>query len=338
MITASPSIDSQKSREPARELKFLVPADLVPKIHGWANARLSPDPYADPALGNAYEITSLYFDTPGWHVLRRVGSFARSKYRVRRYDRHGSIFFERKLKTGGRVSKRRTPAAAEELKRLAERDPDRGWSGWWYHRRLLVRELQPVCQIRYRRAAWMMGTPQGALRLTLDDRLRAVAVAEAAFDDSSVGLPLMTGQFILELKFRRDLPALFESLVKEFGLRTQPLSKYRLAASLLGLVGERGAALEASDTPPHPQNGKSHAHFTSGTPPDVAGAHRSADLPVRGFAGLSGPANQAPENSPQAEGLNGSAAKNARSREAKMKLLFAHGHPMPSTSTLCSIG
>ena len=42
----------------------------------------------------------------------------------------------------------------------------------------------------------------------------------------------------LELKFRRQPPLLFKSLVEEFGLNSRPFSKYRLAVARLGLVNE----------------------------------------------------------------------------------------------------
>ena len=110
-IVLSPSIDPQRTRESARELKF-----------------------------------------------HRVGSFGRSKCRIRRYDDHESIFFKRKLKTNGRVSKRRTPATVRDLDRPTGGDPYHGWPGYWYHRCLFARKLRPVCQIRYRRAAWVAAT------------------------------------------------------------------------------------------------------------------------------------------------------------------------------------
>lgn len=238
-IVLSPSIDPQRSREPARELKFLVPRTAAADLHRWACEHLATDAYADPTRGNAYTITSLYYDTPAFQVFHRVGSFGRSKYRIRRYDDHESIFFERKLKTNGRVSKRRTSATVQDLDRLTDGDPYRGWPGYWYHRRLLARKLRPVCQIRYRRAAWVAATPEGPIRLTLDDNLRALAISDAVFDDSSDGVPLLAEQFVLELKYRNEPPALFKEMIHEFALDTQPVSKYRLAVSMLGLVPKR---------------------------------------------------------------------------------------------------
>jgi len=241
----SPSIDARRHQEPACELKILVPRPLASEIHCWALQHLEPDPYANPDEGNTYSITSLYFDTPKFHVFRRVGSFGRSKYRIRRYDGHENIFFERKLKTNGRVSKRRTTATAQDLQRLSEGGADRSWLGFWYHRRLLARELRPVCQIRYRRAAWLAATPAGPLRLTLDDKISAVPISQPAFDDSSAGHNLLVEDVVLELKFRNELPALFKVLTQKFGLSPQPVSKYRLATAALGLVQEAAGTTNA---------------------------------------------------------------------------------------------
>ncbi len=235
-VAVSPSTDGRRNREPVRELKFLVSRVLGAEIHRWAGRHLAPDPYADPSRGNTYTITSLYFDTAEFHVFRRVGSFARSKYRIRRYDDHGRIFLERKLKTNGRVSKRRTPASLEDLNVLSEAYPERAWGGFWYHRRLLARQLRPVCQIHYRRAAWMAPNLHEPFRLTLDEGIGALATAQAAFDDTSTGLALLSDKVVVEIKFRQEPPALGKLLLQEFALQPRAVSKYRLAATALGLV------------------------------------------------------------------------------------------------------
>ncbi|MBI4660499.1 MAG: polyphosphate polymerase domain-containing protein [Verrucomicrobia bacterium] len=256
-MVVSPSLITDRRREPACELKFLVPRALAQEIGHWACEHLNPDPYADPAQGNAYSITSLYFDTPEFHVLRRLGSFARSKYRVRRYDHHRSIFLERKLKTNGRVSKRRTPTTIQELDRLGEDDADRGWGGYWFHRRLLFRGLRPMCQIRYRRAAWVRNSAESLLRLTLDENLETAAISGVAFDDTSAGQRLLADQAVLELKFRSQLPALFKCLIQEFALQPQPVSKYRVAAAALGrLPYARGEDSSIDHEPETPAPGR----------------------------------------------------------------------------------
>src|SRR5881398_2238795 len=136
------SIDLREYREFASELKFLVSPSTAERIREWARARLVPDPNASGESSDAYRITSLYFDTKHFDVFHRRGSFGRSKYRIRRYGVSGDVFLERKLKTRGLVSKRRTIVGLDELQRLNDPQPDRDWTGYWYQQRLLARRLQ----------------------------------------------------------------------------------------------------------------------------------------------------------------------------------------------------
>jgi|SRR6185369_3847996 len=91
-------------------------------------------------------------------------------------------------------------------------------------------------QISYRRTARVAMTKNGPIRLTLDDNLRALPPDGLWFSDQ-IGTGLLENQNVLELKFRREMPVLFKYLVEEFALNPQAVSKYRLAASALGLVG-----------------------------------------------------------------------------------------------------
>src|SRR5688572_28698767 len=104
----SPSINGRENREFASEMKFLVSPALAEQIRGWARAQLSPDPYAGGEAGDSYPITSLYFDTEKFDVFHRRGSYGRSKLRVRRYGQGAVVFLERKLKTRGLLTKRRS--------------------------------------------------------------------------------------------------------------------------------------------------------------------------------------------------------------------------------------
>jgi len=134
------------------------------------------------------------------------------------------------------VAKRRSTVNLIELPRLAERQPDRSWRGFWYHQRLLARQLQPVCQISYGRTARVALTPLGPIRLTLDEGVQAVPIGCLAFKGVDGNRVLSENQIILELKFRRNLPVLFKLLVEKFALNPQPISKYRLAVAALGFV------------------------------------------------------------------------------------------------------
>ncbi len=243
----SPSIDSRENREFASELKFLVRPALAEQIRGWARTHLAPDPYAERATGDGYRITSLYFDTEQFDVFHRRGSYGRSKLRIRRYGSGAVAFLERKLKTRGLLTKRRSIVKLDELARLTETEASRDWAGYWFHRRCLARRLNPVCQISYCRTARVAMTAYGPIRLTLDEKLCALPAAGMWFDEREA-LPLLNDHIILELKFRYGMPALFKYLVEEFALTPRPFSKYRQAAATLELVG---ASESVDESVPH---------------------------------------------------------------------------------------
>lgn len=225
----SPSLQITQTGGFAREVKFVIDPSLAVEIRKWARTWLSPDPH-----GDTYQISSLYFDTESYDVLNRNGSFARGKYRIRRYGSSETIFLERKLKTGGRVGKKRTHVELRDLPRIAQPEPDPEWSGYWYHRRILVRRLQPVCQISYTRMARVGSTPKGTIRLTLDDDITVLPAGAFAFDSTRDPLRVPTEGVVLELKYR-DKPPLFQQLIERFKLVPQPASKYRAACAALGL-------------------------------------------------------------------------------------------------------
>jgi len=243
----SPSLDTREQREFAAEIKFLVAPELAEQIRAWARGRLMADPHASGDGHDGYSITSLYFDTGALDVFHRRGSFGRSKYRIRRYGASETAFLERKLRTRGLLAKRRSKIALDALGRLAGTAPEHGWPGFWFHRRARLRQLEPVCQIAYQRTARVALTPNGPIRLTLDDQLRAQPARGLGFHEQP-GTLLAADRVILEMKFRREMPILFKYLVAEFALNPQPFSKYRFAMDALDLVPPSVTDAPASGT------------------------------------------------------------------------------------------
>ena len=222
------------SSSPVSEIKFPLTAAQALEIRAWARRELAPDPLAQLDADDCYHTTSLYFDTSAFDVLRRQGSYARSKYRVRRYGAGGELFLERKMKHRDVVRKWRTIVPAEELSLLAESNLPK-WSGCWFRRRLCARALRPVCEIAYRRLARVGVSEAGQpIRLTLDDQLRATRVEGLCFAAPGTADALPQIQAILELKFQRPIPAVFTRLIETFRLAPRPVSKYRSAAVALG--------------------------------------------------------------------------------------------------------
>src|SRR5262245_2932594 len=175
----SPSLSASAGLEiPAYELKFLLTEALAREVEERARRQMFSDPHADPALGNAYRITSLYCDNPAFDVFHRLSPFQRRKHRLRRYGQAPWIFLASKIKWGDRVKQRRTMIPEVELSILTQppaksSEPNRtevpaspgsndpspngvdgvGWPGHWFHRHLAMRQLAPVCRIAYERVA-----------------------------------------------------------------------------------------------------------------------------------------------------------------------------------------
>ena len=67
-----------------------------------------------------------------------------------------------------------------------------------------------------------------------DFDLRVLPLPDGAFLPG-VGLPLLPGHNIIEVKYCVELPAIFREVISRFALKTQPVSKYRSGLALLGL-------------------------------------------------------------------------------------------------------
>ncbi|MGJ5818857.1 polyphosphate polymerase domain-containing protein [Paludibaculum fermentans] len=238
----SPSIDPGQFKKFASEIKFVIGRPLAEEVRSWARRNMMADPHGLGSDQDAYTITTLYLDTADFDVLSRTGSFARGKYRIRRYGSSSVVFLERKMKSRGLVCKKRSQVELAEIARLARPEAERGWAGYWFHRRILARRLRPVCQISYSRTARMGMTETGPIRLTLDDAVRAVPVEGFAFDSRHHPVPLSEDRIVLELKYRGEVPALFQGFMEEYSLNPRNSSKYRSAGKALNLGQLGGVA------------------------------------------------------------------------------------------------
>jgi hypothetical protein len=222
--------DSREARSLAREIKFVVEADVGARIRDWSRIHLARDLHGSGAFGDEYRIASLYFDSPGRDVFHGRGSFGRAKYRIRRYGASERVFLERKLRRIALLIKRRTVVRIEDLCRLDTLCQDGPWPGDWFLRRVAARGLGPVCRLAYPRAARTADTPFGPARLTVDEAIRASPIDGVRFDPDG-GVPILAGSMVVELKFRNHLPAVFKRLIEEFRIEPQRVSKYRLGLS-----------------------------------------------------------------------------------------------------------
>jgi hypothetical protein len=235
------SDNARETRAFASETKFVVTHAVGGAIRDWARHHLDADPHGSGSFGDEYRTTTIYFDSPRYDVFHQRGSFGRSKFRIRRYDGSAEVFLERKLRRPGMLTKRRTLVSAAALPRL-EANESAAWAGHWFHRRLLLRQLKPVCEISYHRVARAGMTSTGPIRLTIDEGLRVMGCNRPAFEGDGNAVPLLDACMIVELKYRAGAPSLFKQLVAEFGLRPKATSKYRLGMTAMKAAGSPSAA------------------------------------------------------------------------------------------------
>lgn len=246
----SPSLFRQEATDeaipPAYEIKFLLSEEQARKLESRIRGLLALDPHADPALGGAYRITSLYTDTSAFDVFRRCGEFARTKFRVRRYGHTGPVFVERKDKSGDKVRKCRASVAMDELGLLADEAVPTSWSGGWFHHELCERKLAPVCRITYERVAYLGAADGGTVRVTFDRNVRGERAGEWEVTPVAVRGELLPGQVICEFKYRAAMPLLFKELVETLGLNPSACSKYRRFIEAAGIVPGAGVGSAAN--------------------------------------------------------------------------------------------
>jgi hypothetical protein len=227
----SPALVRKFGGPPAFEIKFLLDPERAGHLEAWARRHMSYDPYADPDRGYAYRIHTLYLDTPGRDMFRRVPGHVRHKFRVRRYGAEPVVYLERKSKTGDRVVKRRTKVPVEDLCRLDEVPADPKWPGFWFRRRLTFRRLRPAWRVTYERVAHVGPGPNGMLRMTLDRQVSGAPADGWAIEELPLARPALPGQLIVELKYKAAMPAVFKGLLVDLHLLPKQASKYRLGVS-----------------------------------------------------------------------------------------------------------
>ena len=244
----SPSlIAPARESTPAFEFKMLVHEPIALAIQQRLQSLLEPDPHLDPALGMAYRVASVYFDTPGLDIFHRRRGFRRHKHRVRRYGDEPMVHFERKSKKQNQVWKFRT---AVPLARATS--PFQGWTDCaaeapdWFREELAASAFEPICQVSYERSAWVGLSETGPIRLTIDRRVLGSPIAGPSWGRDAVAANLLEDEAIVELKFLSAMPTIFKEVLEQFRLEPKRVSKYRRCVKRLGLDPPGEGARHAS--------------------------------------------------------------------------------------------
>ena len=239
------------------EMKYALPAERREEILARAAAHVQVGAFAQdlstmpgircspgspPVLG--YRVHSLYFDSPELHGygLRLADAEIRNRLRIRTYGDPGQdapVFMEAKRKLHKVVVKHRVMACT--MGQYAGFDAHQPWRdavlalsgpkariGQRWLAALEQGGMVPVCITHYVREVW----EDGGARLTLDHLVRASG-GERPGELQRLGeVPLIPEDWIvLELKYNDSAPHWMRLLVRDLGLRAEPVSKFALAVA-----------------------------------------------------------------------------------------------------------
>jgi hypothetical protein len=220
------------------EFKYVLPQSLRDEVESELQHFVELDPYVRAQPQHEYFVRSLYFDDPVWSAFHAKvdGMHTRSKFRLRTYARARGTgtpwFLEIKGRFNNLVFKHRTPlrpgfdegACGYELARLILRQAEAGRVRDQFEFELYQKQLRPVALIDYLRRPYVSRfDPE--FRLTFDQQLTAAHTSALFPDGSVVHRRLLPGYTVMEVKFRRHVPAWFHSIIQGYELRRRSISK-----------------------------------------------------------------------------------------------------------------
>lgn len=225
-----PSLPENRYRH---EFKYLCSYGQLRMLQVRLQGLIPLDPHAGEE--GIYNIRSLYFDDYYDTYLKEneAGTDPREKFRIRIYN-HSSerISLELKRKVCGKTQKLSCPLTEEQCRMLmAGEIPDISKDAPAVLRKLCLlmrtRLLRPKVIVEYDRVPYIY--PQGNVRITLDENIRASDRADLFLEDQIPLRPIMpAGQHILEVKYDEYLPDFIYRTVQIENLRTTAFSKYYL--------------------------------------------------------------------------------------------------------------
>ena len=214
------------------ELKYLVCADVVPRLMEALSCHCAADTHASTDAEGYYSIDSLYFDNDRFDLFRLTeeGVPIRSKIRVRSYispaGRSAQVKLEVKLRQHAMVTKTSVSAPLET------------WQDWIRHPAGAPAMSGQAEQAAFNRFCLetlrYRATPKLMVRITFDRRLKAQAAPDYGFHpDPALWQAIDNGAahggqspVIMEIKFLNNPPSWAVQLVRRFGLHPQSFSKY----------------------------------------------------------------------------------------------------------------
>jgi hypothetical protein len=204
---------------------------------------VEPDGYANENAGErvGYTVRSVYYDTPQFDALyqKLEGIKDRWKLRIRGYNSYkegNQVFLEVKKKVGDRILKSRVLTDFDKLESgltggdifvnmRFEEDGSPLDSTFFYH--FIKDGYRPVSLVVYDREPYF-GKFDHDVRITIDKNIRVSLFPQLRDLYSDTGLiNVWKESFVLEVKYcERGMPSWMKSIIEEFQLNHQALSKF----------------------------------------------------------------------------------------------------------------
>jgi len=224
-----------------QEYKFLVRRKLLADLRHALLPYLKPDPYALLRDGYEYTVRSIYFDTNElrYYHEKIAGLKSRKKVRIRgynEYDNSNRIFLEIKRKHENYIKKNRSQIEYRNLDdvfrfvnplHLFENHQSKNDAKKFLYN-VQRYGLNPIVLVVYDREAYYSNF-NSTLRITIDKDLRYFGFPECSdlYEDHRLQSALRE-YVILEVKFTKGFPKWLRSIIQEFGLYREALSKYTI--------------------------------------------------------------------------------------------------------------
>ena len=225
------------------EKKYLVPINKIESIRKRLKTFAQPDFFRGQSEGlPVYTVRSIYFDSfqKNSYQEKAEGVKERKKLRIRgygEYDRDCKVFLEIKRKMEYKVIKNRSLIPYEKLEEILllgniedyfpENEKKQIDDGIRFLFNLKKYNQIPTNLIVFERELYF-GKFNRNIRITFDKNIRSMKnpLLSDLFNEAKLE-PLWKSKFILEIKYlSRTMPIWARSMVKEFKLKNESLSKY----------------------------------------------------------------------------------------------------------------
>ena len=221
------------------EKKYVISLETAVFLKERFGHLMKPDEHA---IGDAYRVRSLYFDTPDADAFleKMDGEPERNKYRLRFYNGDTSfIRLEKKEKRGEMTRKSQTQISSQiaHALQLGEYEQIRDTNNplcMEFYSEAVSAMLKPSAVIDYLRFPFAYDIDN--VRITIDTDVRAGA-PESFFQHGNPPFPVLENRIaILEIKTDDRLPLILGRLLESIPRQQQSCSKYALGFALLHSV------------------------------------------------------------------------------------------------------